>query len=143
MKEWYYRLNIQKAIEDGMGDTELGLLFGFCTDYITKSNISTDGGSLYKYTQIPASTLDNLKVSIAGKINNNCPLFASYNANNRVYPTYVYGDYYSRIIGLSGSLGGTPDIEEIKQMLDPYITEISKEEYEALIEWPITILGKE
>ena len=143
MKEWYYRLNIQKAIEDGMGDTELSMLFGFCTDYITNININQDGGSTYKYTQIPASTVDNLKVSIAGKINNNCPLFSTYNDSKKIHPTYVYGDYYSRIIGAFGSLGDTPDIVEIKQMLDPYITEISKEEYEALIEWPITILGKE
>jgi len=119
------------------------MLFGFCTYYVVKLNVNTDSGSLYKYSQIPASTIDNLKVSIAGKINSNYPMYIETFNGNKIYPTYIYGDYYTRIYHMNASFEEAPDITEIKQILDPYMTEISKEEYEALIEWPITILGKE
>lgn len=143
VKEWYYRINIDKAIQEGLDDVSIGMLFGLCTDYVTKINISTDSGSLYKYTQIPASTLDNLKVSIAGKINDGHPSYMDMHKANRLYPIYVYGDYITRVYHMFASFQDGLDIAEIKQMLNPYMTEISKEEYESLIEWPITILGKE
>lgn len=142
MKEWYYRIDINKAIQDGFNDGSLGIFFGLCTEYVTKVNVSTDGGSLYKYSQIPASTLDNLKVSIAGKLDNNRPLFMEIYKDDRIYPTYIYGDYYTRVYHMFASFEEV-DIATIKQTIDPYMTEISKEEYESLIEWPNLIVGKE
>ena len=54
--------------------------------------------------------------------------------------TIIHGDIYTKAYY---SINQAISIDELKPIIDEYYTEISKQEYEPLIERQITILGKE
>lgn len=73
-------------------------------------------------------------------INNNPFIFVDYETGNLIY---IYGDIYERNYLMAKRMQQPITMEQVRTLINSYLTEISKEEYEALIEWPSVILGKD
>lgn len=136
VKEWYYRINVDNFSADFYNIKGL-LEMSQC--YIT--NIFGMGGK-GEVTSNPGD-IQNIYADrfFAIKLVNNIPyVFLDYETHNIVH---IYGDIYERNYLMAKRIQQSITMEQVRTLIDNYLIEISKEEYESLIEIPSVILGKE
>lgn len=146
IKEYYYSIDPNKMIEV-LGDdlTGLNMMLGFFNRLIKGVVFNTDTGKL-KYIDYQHygsfTNVNTVKEIRGGRIIDSYPITIEKHQNNNVVYCDVYGDYYNRCVEMFTGFdeGVTP--EHIKEMTSSFITEITKEEYKALIEVPNVIIGK-
>lgn len=135
VKEWYYTINVQ-GIYDSVGEEDaLILMMSICPNYIVSTTVvgKKFEQAFYSWKDFDIS---NTKEIIAFRCVENFP--AQVASDDKIY--FIYGDSYTKLKHIA-KLTDT-DYEMVLNMISPYISEISKEEYESLIEQPAIILGK-
>lgn len=146
VKEWYYKFNIDKLLED-FSDNPSGAVFsvGYFSYYVGLMEVGSTEMYIEYQTNITMDsiTTEFLKNIKGAKVVDSIPIFGIINDTTGSYPVYIYGNYWQRILVITKAFAPNVTLEQVKESLLPYITEISKEEYEALIEIPNVILGKD
>lgn len=137
VKEWYYRVNIQ-GIYDAIGVEDVTVLtMTVFANYVILPDANNNkkfNSYMYDWSELSVSTTKKI---LAFTCVSNIPLQASGNDIHYL----IYGDNFTKLKHMMTVIGG--DYEQIINAVSPHITEISKEEYESLIEIPSVILGKD
>lgn len=146
MKEWYYKFNIDKLLEDFSDNPSSAvMLIGYFSYYVGLRGVGTKEKYIEFQTNITMDSITTkfFKNTKGAKVVDSIPIFTVISDGNSDYPAYIYGNYYQRMLLLTKVFAPSVTLEQVKESLLPYITEISKEEYETLIEMPNVILGKD
>lgn len=137
VKEWYYRVNVQ-GIYDALGGEDIGVIsLIIYPNYVIIPGANTHKKFNSYFYSWKDFTVSRTKEIIAFSCVSNIPMQVE--TDGKIY--LVYGDNFTKLKHSLPTLGG--DYELIVNTISPYITEISKEEYEALIEIPNVIIGKD
>ena len=146
VKEWYYKFNTDKLLED-FSDNPSGAVFtiGYFSYYVGLREVGSTKMCIEYQTNITTDsiTTEFLKNTKGAKVVDSMPIFEIISDTTGSYPVYIYGNYWQRMLVFTKVFAPNVTLEQVKESLLPYITEISKEEYETLIEIPNVILGKE
>lgn len=138
VKEYYYRINIQ-GLFDGVGEESAEVI----ALLMQASYVIIPYNKKYREMYITDILLsfndvDFLKNIIAFRCVDNIPITTTISDN--MY--YIYGNNTTKVKNLCITMSGyIPN--EVLELMNSNIIEISKQEYEALIEIPSIILGKE
>lgn len=140
-KEWYYSIDMP-GLTDLMGEETMFLFaYGFVPNYvITLANNN-------KYVEYYIGNADaivdlqnSIETMIAFRVIDNIPV--NIEAESNMY--FCYGNIFDKFKSVMTILdpSGSEAYDNFVAMISPYIKEISKQEYESLIEQPAIILGK-
>ena len=136
VKEWYYRVDVQ-GIYDAVGEDIEVIGMIIYPNYIIIPGTNTHKKINSYFWSWKDFTVSRTKEIVAFSCVSNIPVQTE--ADDKLYN--IYGDNFTKLKYVLSSLGG--DYEQIINIISPYITEISKEEYESLIDIPTIILGKD
>lgn len=155
VKEWYYRIDWDKLSQDN----ENGTIDSNMLEILFLISIGMSYSAIYPYdlgnahiayydVDLPSPLLYVDLIKDPEKLASNASKIKairikydySYPTILNGYITILHGDIYTKMhYGMNQAMS----VNEFKQLIDEYYTEISKEEYEALIERPNVILGKD
>lgn len=141
VKEWYYSIDMP-GLTDLMGE---GTMFLFAYGFVPNYVITLDNNN--KYVEYYIGNVDvivdlrnSIETMIAFRVIDNIPI--NIEAESNMY--FCYGNIFDKLKSAMTILvpSGSGEYDNFVAMISPYIKEISKQEYESLIEQPAIILGK-
>ena len=140
VKEWYYSIDIP-GLTDLMGEETMAL---FTTGFFPNYVIALANNKYVEFyignANIIVDEWDFIKTMTALRVIDNIPI--SIESQSNMY--FCYGNIFDKLKSVMTiyNPSGSEEYDNFVAMISPYIEEISKQEYESLIEQPAIILGK-